>query len=205
MKSSGRNQPCPACGRTKDADCRWNDTTILCHTGTDLKPGKTIEVDGKRWAFIHHNGGFSKQAAVFKPDGYQGNSEWKHGLRRTTPNTPSELAALQVTRHQWSDVFDQFFAAFDAAWNVPDFYTAHPDDLNAAFACIDDAQTKASALAPHLPTIWREHPDLKQRHKLRVDDCLKVIAHMAEDARVFQQNELGYPCPVAVSFIEEAL
>jgi len=112
---------------------------------------------------------------------------------------------IKYRGQRWSDVFDRFFAAFDAAWNVPDFYTAHPDDLNAAFACIDDAQEKASALATHLSTIWREHPDLKQRHKLRLDDCLKVIAHMAEDSRVFQQNELGYPCPVAVSFIEEAL
>ena len=44
MKASGRNNPCPVCGRVKDADCRWNDTTILCHTGTDLTPGDTITI-----------------------------------------------------------------------------------------------------------------------------------------------------------------
>jgi len=205
MKSSGRNSPCPACGRVKDADCRWDDTKILCHTGTDLKPGQTIEVDGKRWAFIHHKGGYSGCAAVFKPDGYQGNTEWKRGLQRPTPNTPQELAALQTSRHQWSEVFDQFFAAFDAAWDVPDFYSAKPDELKAAFDSINDAQAKAVGLSRHLQTIWREHPDLKHCHQLRVDHCLKSIAHMAEDARQFQQFELGTPCPVAVRAIAEGL
>ena len=33
MRSSGRNNPCPMCGRVKDGDCRWNDCgLVLCHT-----------------------------------------------------------------------------------------------------------------------------------------------------------------------------
>ena len=33
MRSSGRNNPCPICGRVKDGDCRWNDGgLVLCHT-----------------------------------------------------------------------------------------------------------------------------------------------------------------------------
>ena len=67
MHSSGRNNPCPVCGRTKDSDCRWNNATILCHTGTDLRPGDTLTYARQKWAFIHHKGGFSGMAAVFKP------------------------------------------------------------------------------------------------------------------------------------------
>ena len=33
MRSSGRNNPCPICDRTKDGDCRITDTgLVLCHT-----------------------------------------------------------------------------------------------------------------------------------------------------------------------------
>ena len=77
---------------------------------------------------------------------------------------------------------------FQAAW----------DQLKDAFAAIDDAQTKAAALAPHLQTIWREHPDLKQLHRLRVEDNLKAIAYMADDVRRFKEQDLGTPRPVAV-------
>ena len=205
MKASGRNNPCPVCSRVKDADCRWSDEVILCHTGTDLNPGNTITINGVEWAFIHHNGGFSGSAAVFKPHRERSREEWKRGLQRPTPNTPQELAALQISSSQWSNVLDHFFAAFDAAWNVPDFYSSKPDELKASFAAINDAQAKAVGLSRHLQSIWHEHPDLKQRHKLRVDHCMKCIAHMAEDARQFQQNELGMPCPVAVRAIAEGL
>ena len=198
MKTSGRNNACPVCGRTKDADCRWNDTTILCHTGTDLKPGDTLTIAGTKWAFIHHKGGFSGMAAVFKPHRERNREEWKRDLRRPTPNSPKQLLAIQQKRSQWSDVLDQFFAAFDAAWEVPDFHSCTPDQLKDAFAAIDDAQTKAAALAPHLQTIWDEHPDLKQLHRLRVEDNLKAIAYMADDVRRFKEQDLGTPRPVAV-------
>ena len=205
MRSSGRNNPCPVCGRTKDSDCRWNDATILCHTGTDQLPGDTLTIAGQKWAFIHHKGGFSGMAAVFKPHRDRNREEWKRDLRRPTPGSPAQLLAIQQKRNQWSDILDQFFAAFDAAWNVPDFYSASPDQLKNAFTAIDDAQAKAVALAPHLPAIWNEHPDLKQLHRLRVESNLKAIAHIAEDARQFKQHDLGNPCPVAVRAIAEGL
>lgn len=203
MKASGRNNPCPVCSRVKDADCRWSDEVILCHTGTDLNPGNTITINGVPWAFIHHNGGFSGSAAVFKPHRERSREEWKRDLQRPTPNTPAQLLAIQQKRTQWSDIFDQFFAAFDAAWNVPDFYTCTPDQLSAAFTAIDAAQAKAAALAPHLPLVWREYKDLKQLHQLRVEDNLRCLAYIAEDARKFKEHELGMPCPVAVRSLLE--
>lgn len=35
FQRSGKNKPCPVCGRTKDGDCRWNREVALCHTHTD--------------------------------------------------------------------------------------------------------------------------------------------------------------------------
>ena len=198
MHSSGRNNPCPVCGRTKDADFRWLDEVILCHTGTDLKPGDTITIAGQKWAFIHNKGGVSGMATIFKPHLDRNREEWKWDLRRPTPSSPAQLLAIQQKRTQWLDVLDQFFAAFDAAWNVPDFYSATPDQLKNAFTAIDDARAKAAALAPHLQTIWREHPDLKQLHRLRLEDNLKAIAYMADDVRRFKEQDLGTHCPAAV-------
>ena len=204
MQASGRNNACPCCGRNTTSHCRWNDDTILCFHGTsfappsDLRIGGTITIDGKLWALIRRDGGFSGNAAVFKPHRERNREEWKRDLRRPTPNSPAQLLAIQQKRTQWSDILDQFFSAFNAAWEVPDFYSCTPDQLKDAFAAIDAAQAKAAALAPHLQTIWREHPDLKQLHRLRVEHNLKSIAYMADDVRRFKEQDIGNPRPVAV-------
>ena len=200
MKSSGHNQPCPVCSRVKDADCRFNDDVVLCHTGTDLRPGDTITISGAQWAFIHHNGGFSGSAAVFKP---HREKEPSRGQRLQTPNTAQELLSRQTKRSQWAHILDQFHDAFDEAWNIPDLFTCSPNQFQSACAVVSDAQAKAAAIRPHLRTIWRDHHDLEQLHRLRVEAQLKSIAYIAEDLRQFQQNETGLPCPVAVRVLTE--
>ena len=193
MKASGRNRPCPHCGRQKDADCRWNDSTILCHTGTDLRSGDTLTIAGQEWAFIHHRGGFSGSAAVFKP-----HRERSRGEHPQTPNTAQELLSRQTKRHQWASLIQEFHDAFQVAWDAPDFYTATPQQLTEAFSAISNAQECAAGLKPHLRSIWRDHQDLEQLHRLRIEQQLKSIAYMAEDMRQFKQNDLGTPCPAAV-------
>jgi len=58
LLASGRKNPCPVCGRTKDGDCRIGPALVLCHygithhPGEGLRPGKVLEGrDGQRWAF----------------------------------------------------------------------------------------------------------------------------------------------------------
>ena len=201
MKASGRNTPCPVCGRTKDADCRWSDSTILCHTGTDLRTSDTLTIAGQEWAFIRPNGGHSGRAAVFKPHRRQG----KGGQRTHNPNNVKDLLSHQIKRHQWASLIQEFHDAFQAAWDAPDFYTANPQQLKAAFASISNAQGCGAALKPHLRSIWRDHQDLEQLERLRVEQQLKSIAYMAEDMRQFQQNDLGTPCPADVRSISERL
>ena len=194
MQQSSRRTPCPSCGRTRDGDCRWNAGAIWCHQGShngpdpELRIGDVIDIDGKPWALVSLDAGFAGSAALFRP-----HRERSDAPRRHIPRTPTELLSQQTKRHQWASVLDQFHNAFQRAWDVPDFYTASPDELSAAFAVIDDAQAKAAAIRPHLDTIWREHKDLEQLHRLRTETELKVIDHAADDARDFQRNELGVP------------
>ena len=206
MKSSGRNNPCPSCGRNTTSHCRWNDDTILCFHGStfappsDLRIGDTITIDGRPWALIRRDGGFSGNAAVFKP---HIEKEPSRGQRLQTPNTAQELLSRQTKRHQWASLIQEFHDAFQAAWNAPDFYSCTPEQLNAAFSTISNAQNCGAGLKPHLRSIWRDHQDLEQLHRLRVESQLKTIAFMAQDALEFQHNDLGTPCPAAVREMAE--
>ena len=186
MKASGRNNPCPVCQRVKDADCRWNDTTILCHTGTDMRPGDTLTIAGQQWAFIRHDGGFSGSAAVFKPHIPRPASSPSAPIRRPEPFVDG------LSRAQWDYVFNQFHKAFDTAWRLPDLYTCTPSELKDCIAVINEAQQMATAIRQWLSQVWRVFPDLDQCHRQRIDAELRHIAFIAEDLRSFQQNELGY-------------
>ena len=199
MQSSSNRNPCPVCQRSSDADCRWSDDTILCHTGSGLRLGQCITIDGQKWALTRTNAGHSGKADVFHP-----HQEREPGKKDYFPPHPNqELLSLQTKRLQWADIFDQFFAAFDAAWNIPDFYESTPDQLAAAFEVIDAATRKAAQLRTHLRTIWRDHPDLDQLHRLRVERCIKLLAYMADDLRQFKESNLGLPCPAAVRPLAE--
>ena len=84
--SSSRNFPCKVCGRDSDADCRWNDDVILCHRGSSFAPpsnikvGQKLNIEGKEWALVNMEGGFSGRAYVFRPhkplEKFQGN-QWQ--------------------------------------------------------------------------------------------------------------------------------
>lgn len=52
---SGKHNPCPVCGRTKDRDCRTSDDglEVICHHPKDCRPGVVVRGlgDGQEWAF----------------------------------------------------------------------------------------------------------------------------------------------------------
>lgn len=125
MQSSSKRTPCPVCTRVKDADCRFNDEVVLCHTGTDLRPGNTITINGAQWAFIHHRGGFSGSAAVFRPHRELG----RPSTTTRTPNTAQELLSRQTKSSQWAHILNQFHDAYDEAWNIPDLYSCTPKPI----------------------------------------------------------------------------
>jgi len=196
---SGRNSPCPVCGRVKDSDCRWRlGEIVLCHSGTDLHIGETITIDGIEWALVNTNGGFSGQAATFIPH----DPAKAKQRRQPVPTTANDLISRQSAKVMWADAIAQFYAAFDDAWSVPDFYSLPPDQLKTAYALIINADQMAASLARNLQKVWREHKDLKHLHQLRVQQYIKNIQYQRHDIESFYRNELGTPCPVAVEQTE---
>jgi hypothetical protein len=71
---SGKQNPCPICGRTKDGDCRISadGQRVICHLGSTHSPPDGLKpsphpikgLDGKHWAFTHYN----DRGAHFKLD-----------------------------------------------------------------------------------------------------------------------------------------
>jgi hypothetical protein len=70
LKASGKGNPCPICGRSKDGDCRIGAEIVLCHHGSShhppegLRPGDTLPGgDGQQWAFTGESN--DSRAATF--------------------------------------------------------------------------------------------------------------------------------------------
>lgn len=183
MQTSGPKSPCKICGRTKDGDCRSTPDLILCHTGTDLRPGETITIDGQLWAFIRGNGGFSGMAAVFRPHSDRAPLD----QRSTAKHDAQTKARHAVAAYS----IERFYEAFQAAWDLPDFHTLTPDQLCQGAATLARAQEVGTALAKNLQCLWREAPELKELHRERVNGYLKSLAYQVEDFRHFKQHYLG--------------
>jgi len=91
---SSRRNPCPVCGRTKDADCRW-DAAGLCHCRTyakiRLRRGEVIQgSDGQQWAYL----GDSDRGrwAMFRPHQerrYDRKPKPSSAKRPTAPSKPA--------------------------------------------------------------------------------------------------------------------
>lgn len=71
MEWSGKNNPCPICGRDKDDKCRWDDEIILCYCGDDFAPppmfrvGQIVKAFGLNWALVNKAAGFASASYCF--------------------------------------------------------------------------------------------------------------------------------------------
>ena len=74
---SGRNNPCPICGRTKADKCAFKSDTIHCYDGVtnypprNLKLGQIIQINygsTRDWALVKKNAGFSGNHCIFIPN-----------------------------------------------------------------------------------------------------------------------------------------
>jgi len=190
MQKSGRNNPCPSCGRQSDGDCRWSTDVIFCHQGSSHGPdqslavGDTVVINGAVWALVKRNGGFDGAADVLKPHREQNLSRSVRRVSLLNRRAKRSIAALALER---------FFDAFTKAWNVRDFHTLPPDQLETAFAAISHAATIGNELAITVDSIWREHHDLRDIHKERFNSCLNATKLMVADSAHFRQHYLGHP------------
>ena len=181
MQTSSKRTPCPACQRTHDGDCRFTSDLILCHTGTDLRPGECITIDGQQWAFIRHNGGFSGQAAVFRPH--------REGFKPT--GSYSVDLEAQARRSVVSFSITRFLDHSNQCISVPDFHGISAAEFKQAKQLIDDTTAEGLSLARSLQATWRQHPDLADAYRWRVESCIKSLKAQRDDAHHFASYYLG--------------
>jgi len=192
MQTSSRRSPCPVCGRTKDADCRWNDTTILCHQGSSqgppagLKTGEVITVEGRSWALIKRDGGFDGAAAVFKPH--------KPKRRRGRPSTkqrpkapkPAIDPVLLATQKAMAGVMENV----ERALAVPEFVHSKPDELRRDFELIDLAFLQVTEFKETVRKLASQYAQVRE-HLGALDTALKQLHWQRKDALNFRQIHLG--------------
>lgn len=200
MRSSGKNNPCPACGRTKDSDCRWTDDVIFCHCGSSQSPdqtlriGDTITLSGAKWALIKTNRGFDGAAYVFKP-----HQDRSVGRRRRVPDSLRELSTKQAKRSIASVSLERFFDAYRAAWDVNDLPSLNSYQLGEAIKLIEGAARIGRDLSRNVDSIWRDNHDLRDLYKGAFDACPDSINEQVKELAHFRTHYLG-ECPAEVMY-----
>ena len=200
MKRSGRNNPCPSCGRISDADCRWTDDVIFCHQGSshgpdqNLRIGDTIDIDGKPWALVKTNGGFDGAAYIFKPHQEKG-----VGPLRRVPDSRQQLLTKQAKRSIASVSLERFFDAYRAAWDVKDLHSLNAYQLSEAIKTIENAARIGRDLSHNVDKIWREHHDLRDLYQGAFEACLGSINAQVADLAHHRTHYLG-ECPAEVMY-----
>ena len=178
---SGKSNPCPICGRTKDGDCRWGDGWIACHTGAaanDLKPGQTIEADGQTWYLRRTGGGHSGMAHVYRP---HRPSQFQQGRRGSAANT-KVLADVLACRQFYAELRLRVHAAL----RLPHWEYCSPADLRLVADSFNDAQQ----LIHHLKRARRIDPALVRLLPIALH-WLKALGYQLTDLRHFQRQQLG--------------
>lgn len=162
MNQSGRNNPCPSCGRTRDGDCRWNAGAIWCHQGSHNGPdpslsiGDTITIDGKPWALVSRNSGFAGSAALFRP-----HRERRDEPRRHIPRRQRLAAAVIHDLHRLDHAVADFEALLDEALNIPPLEEMFDSDIKTT----------------------------RDRAEQAMDLCLRLIARLERICKLDQQYQ----------------
>jgi len=194
MQVSSKQTPCPCCGRVRTNHCRFNldgsYPIVLCHDGVSSGPppnlqiGETLDFAGIKWALVGKGKGHSGNSHEFRP--HREREQWGDW-------TPSaDLLQMQQARRSLAiHSIDRFFERFQQAWDVKDFHSLPMPALRQAFDLIYAVEQEGLALARSIQTIWREHPDLRDRHKSRFEAYLKNLRYQRQDVDDFRQHYLG--------------
>ena len=182
MQTSGPRSPCPVCQRRKDADCRFTTDVILCHAGSDDRPGTVITIDSQPWYLSRVNGGFDGAAAVYKPH--------KEGKREPSGH-PRQDINLQTKAALARFTVEHFLDAFQRCWDIPDFHSLPPADLRNAFTLIDQTLAAGINLTRSLAPLYRQDAHLRGNYRWRIEAAIKSLRHQQRDAADFRRTYLG--------------
>lgn len=190
LQRSGRNNPCPSCGRVKDGDCAFNSETILCHQGSDprptdnLRPGDTIVINGTVWALIRHNAGYSGCADLLKP----------HNDRSPVPMTRAERrahdAVIGETNRLLADRKAVLFALVKKVRRHVDPIWLTLSELNAQQLEQERAWEIGIAYARAANAFGRHRPN-HQREMRLIARLLREIRYQLNATRTFRITHLG--------------
>ena len=179
---SSKKTPCPVCSRTKSNSCSWNNDVIYCHQGSTNSPpqhlriGDCLEIDGKKWALVSKNAGFTGSAYCFRPD------------RGKVKNTPRGISK----RHKKELVLlvKELFALVELSLAVMEFMTDSPEVLKRSLYLIDSAFSQCKEARQSLKEMVPHDKKLKPLLML-VDDALKQLGYQKQDSDYFRKHYLG--------------
>ncbi len=175
--SSGKRNACPGCGRTKDGDCRFNDTTLFCHNSP--LPSQ-FNWHGQTW-FLHRTAcGHTGACKLFKP--------WPPADQRRS-HRPRPKRHVSTS---WRRLLPQFIAEWREAMACPEFELCSPDQLRHYFKAIYKAEYKGEQLLPLLVDAARDNAK-NRRHVIALQHKLKALRYQRHDVDWFRKNALGCP------------
>lgn len=186
LQLSGRGNPCPICGRTKDGDCRWRDDWIACHSGAaanNLQPGQTIEVDGQRWYLSRVGGGHSGGAHIYKPD--RPDRRPRDGVR-SAETALVDAVMVRVCRRLHAELRPRVADAL----RLPPWEDCNPDQLRHAADLLVAVNAAAIENISRLQQARRLHPALAWLLPV-AEHWRRSLGYQLADLRGFQRDCLG--------------
>jgi hypothetical protein len=198
-KASGRNAPCPICGRNTDDKCRWHDDLIACHQGDTFSPpaglskGSVLNVQGSPWAVVNLQGGFSGCAVVFKPH------VDRHWFTPAARKTEARVQAVLLPTLQ--QLFARCRQYVQACLAMPPLEGCTLQQLQAELAHAEVTVLNLTALRGPLVRARRQAPEMN-RFVRAVDHWLRLVTYQLRDLERFMRVQLGVPTAAQVAALE---
>ena len=196
MNSSGTNNPCPCCGRTKGPYCRLDDARVFCYQGdTRHQPANLVKGslhnfgDGVKYFFAGYNKGFSGNSALFclhDPNtNFNPRPITPEAMRRQTARN---LGDLEQLRH---DAYNAHITA-SHAMAAPDYQTLKPDEIRGWIAVIESALQQLLSLKPRAMRV--RHMDDGIRIVIQsLNEQIRELSYQKADFQAFWQDVLCDP------------
>lgn len=187
--ASGREVPCPVCGRSTDSKCRWAPDLILCYPGSrfappDVPPGGVITLaDGSQWFRCRADGGFSGGHAVFRP--HRPDFRSKGMAKGLPPQRGVDVAGVvgQAKRLRKS---------VQIALQMRPFELCSITELKEYYRILKALEGRLEALADDLAKVRNPSSEV-QRHRLAQREWQQQIRYQREDLERFRRTALGEP------------
>lgn len=198
--SSSKRNPCWVCGRYTDDKCRRSDDLLSCYWGERFAPpagltlGKTLDIEGRRWAVVNLSGGFAGNSVILRP--HVDRLDFRPAQRQQRQREAAVLApALR-------EVFSKVRAYVHASLAVLELEQATAEELRRDEQLLAATRRHLQELRAPLVLARREDPSLA-RMVAAVDHWLRLVSFQAADLEAFNRWMLGTPSPDAIAALRQ--